>query len=391
MTKHYQFLEPYTFTNGVTVKNRIVIPPMTEASSLEDGSISKDELDYFATHTGGAGIFVAPVANVSVDGKGFEGQLSITDDRFLPGLTKMASTMKNNGTKAILQIFHAGRMSSTAILRGTQPVSASAIPAPRPNAETPRELTSEEVQKIVDDFGQATRRAIQAGFDGIELHGANTYLMQQFFSPHSNRRTDKWGGDVNGRMTFALEIIKSVRAAINEYATKPFIVGYRISPEEVEEPGIRLEDTLQFIDVLADQPIDYLHISMGYAWRTSLNNKEDKEPIIFKIKEKVAGRKPLISVGSIQTPAEAEKVITSGIDFVALGRQFLREPRWVQKVELGQEESIRYTISDAELEELGINNAFYNFLKMLGADMNFVGEVHKDNFSKELGSIEGNY
>ncbi len=130
---------------------------------------------------------------------------------------------------------------------------------------------------------------------------------------------------------------------------------------------------------------------MGYAWRTSLNNREDNEPIILKIKKQVAGRKPLISVGSIRTPAEAEEVIAKGIDFVALGRQFLREPRWVQKVELGQEETIRYTISDADMEELGINNAFYNFLKMLGADMNFAGEEEKDNFSEELGSIEGNY
>lgn len=116
------------------------------------------------------------------------------------------------------------------------------------------------------DFGEATRRAIQAGFDGIELHGANTYLLQQFFSPHSNRRTDKWGGSVEKRMTFALEVIKRVHETVEKYANRPFIVGYRISPEEIEEPGIRMADTLQFIDVLAEQPIDYLHVSMGYTY-----------------------------------------------------------------------------------------------------------------------------
>jgi len=391
MSTNYKFLEPYTFANGATIKNRVVIPPMTEGSSLEDGSVSRDELYYFDTHTGGVGMFIAPVANVSEDGKGFEGELSITDDRFLPGLTNMAKAIKKDGTKAILQIFHAGRMSSKAILRGTQTVSASAVAAPRPNAETPRELTTEEVEQIIIDFGEATRRAIQAGFDGVELHGANTYLMQQFFSPHSNKRTDKFGGDVKGRMTFALEIIKSVKKAINEYATEPFILGYRISPEEIEEPGIRLEDTLQLVDVLADSGIDYLHISMGSAWRTSLNNREDKTPIVLHIKETVNGRVPLISVGSIETPAQAEEVMDAGIEFVALGRESIREPQWVQKVEAGQEDAIRYTLDKNDMEELGINPAFANFLGMLGADMHFVGKEDKDNFGEELGSIEGNY
>lgn len=389
---NYQFLKPYKFKNGLEVKNRVVIPPMTEASSLQDGSVSMDELRYFDIHTGGVGMFISPVANVSENGKGFEGELSITDDRYLPGLTKMASTMKQNGTKAILQIFDAGRMSNSKILRGKPTVSASAIAAPRPGAETPQELTNDEIEQIIDDFGQATRRAILAGFDGIELHGANTYLIQQFFSPHSNRRTDKWGSSVEKRMTFALEIIKRVNQTVKKYASSPFIVGYRISPEEIETPGIRMADTLKFIDVLADQPIDYLHISMGYAWRTSLNDKQDKEPLITKIKRQVNGRLPLISVGSIETPADAEKVMDAGIDFVALGRESLREPQWVEKVQAGQEKAIRYTVSPSDYYELGINPSFQEFLEMLNADMHIVGSKQgKDNFDQKLGSIEGNY
>ena len=185
-----------------------------------------------------------------MSGKGFEGELAITDDRYLPGLTKMASAMKQNGTKAILQIFHAGRMSNSKILRGERPVSASSVAAERPNAEVPRELTGDEIDQIITDFGEATRRAIQAGFDGVELHGANTYLLQQFFSPHSNRRTDKWGGDVDGRMSFALAVIKRCHEVIKQYADRPFILGYRLSPEEIETPGIRLADTLHLVDVL---------------------------------------------------------------------------------------------------------------------------------------------
>lgn len=392
MTTAYKFLEPYTFKNGMTVKNRVVIPPMTEASSFEEGSITTDELRYFRIHSGGVGMFISPVANVSESGKGFEGQLSITDDRFLPGLTKMASAMKQGGAKAILQIFHAGRMSNSKVLRGTQAVSASAVAAERPNAETPRELTNPEIEQIIDDFGEATRRAIQAGFDGIELHGANTYLLQQFFSPHSNRRTDKWGGNVQKRMKFALEVIKRVHSVVTQYAKEPFIVGYRISPEEIETPGIRLADTMQFIDVLADQPIDYLHISMGYVWRTSLNDETDTEPIILKIKRQIHNRLPLISVGSVEQPADAEKVLDAGIDFVAIGRELLREPNWIQKVESNDEESIRYTISIQDLDELGITPAMWNFLTVrLKSAMHISNQpdYDKGQFDHRLAPHEG--
>lgn len=388
----YNFLEPYTFKNGLKVKNRVVIPPMTEASGFEEGSITSDELRYFRMHSGGVGLFISPVANVSADGKGFEGELSITDDRYLPGLTKMANAMKQNGTKAILQIFHAGRMSNSRILRGTQPVSASAVAAERPNAETPRELTNEEIEQIITDFGSATRRAIQAGFDGIELHGANTYLLQQFFSPHSNRRTDQWGGDVHGRMRFALAVIDRCYSMIQEYATRPFVLGYRISPEEIETQGIRLADTLQFIDTLSGQPIDYLHISIGYAWRTSLNDQSDTEPLILKIKRQVQGRVPLIVVGSVEKPADAEKVIDAGVDFVALGREMLREPQWVQKVMNDDEKAIRYTISESDLDDLGITPAMWNFLIVrLKSAMHVSNQpdYDKGQFNNKLAPHEG--
>ena len=151
MTK-YSFLQPYTFENkNITLKNRVVIPPMTERMSFEDGTVTSDETAYYAQHTGGAGMFITAVANVNSLGKGFEGELSIADDRFLPGLSDLASSIKKNGTKAIIQIFSAGRISSTAILRGKQPVSASAIPAVRADSETPRELSEEEVEQTTKD------------------------------------------------------------------------------------------------------------------------------------------------------------------------------------------------------------------------------------------------
>ena len=151
----YKFLQPYTFKNGAQVKNRVVIPPMTIQSSLEDGSVSRDDLFYAGLRAGGVGMFISPVANVTDNGKGFEGELSVADDRFIPGLAKLAATMKKGGTKAILQIFHAGRMSNSKVLRGTQPVSASAVAAPREGMETPRELSEIEIEQIIKAFGEA--------------------------------------------------------------------------------------------------------------------------------------------------------------------------------------------------------------------------------------------
>ncbi|MCP9615026.1 NADH-dependent flavin oxidoreductase [Levilactobacillus brevis] len=360
----YQFMQPYTFKNGVTLKNRMVMSPTTTMSSFYDGHVTNDEIKFYDVRAGGPGMIIGEVANVIASGKGFEGELSIADDGDIDGLSRLANAMKRGGTKAILQIFHAGRKSNDSILRGEQPVSASAVKAVfPPDSQTPRELTAAEIDEIIVAFGEATRRAIAAGFDGVELHGANTYLLQQFFSPNSNRRTDKWGGDREARMGFAKAVIASVQQAIDTYADRPFLLGYRISPEEIETPGIRLADSLAFVDMLGDSAVDYVHTSMGSAHRTSLNDKTDHEPILKQLVQQLAGRKPLIGVGSVEKPTDAEAVLEMGADLVAMGREFIREPQWVEKIVDGDEASIRYQISPSELDELAIPRAMQDYLK----------------------------
>ena len=363
---NYSFLESFTFPkSGVQLKNRVVIPPMTECMALHDGTVSEDELTYYSKHSGGVGMFITAVANVNALGKGFEGELSVADDKFIPGLAKLAQAIKKDGTKAVLQIFSAGRMTFTSILRGQQPVSASALVAPRNGSETPRALTAEEVEQTISDFAQATQRAILAGFDGVEIHGANTYLIQQFFSENSNQRTDKWGGSLEKRMAFPLAVIKACAEIVEQYTKTPFILGYRISPEEVEKPGITFDQTLAFVDVLKDQPLDYLHVSMGYRWRKSLNDPSITTPLVETIKEHVQGKLPLIIVGDVETPADAAEVTDKGFELVALGRESIREPQWVQKVESGDEGAIRYAISPADFDELGIKPPFVDILMAL--------------------------
>lgn len=307
------FLQPYTFANGFMLKNRVVMAPMTTMSSFFDGSITNDEVDYYAERAGGPGMIITGVAYVTEGGKGFEGELSIASDSTIKGLSKIARAIQKDGTKAIVQIFHAGRKTNSKTLRGVQPTSASAIAAAHPiGSETPRELTSEEIESIIKDFGRATLRAIQAGFDGVELHGANTYLLQQFFSVNSNQRSDQWGGSFENRMRFPLEVIQEVASVIDAHADKPFILGYRISPEEIHMPGIQLEDSLAFAQALTDTRIDYIHLSMGSYKRTSLNHPDDKEPILSKFVRVLDHKKPLIGIGSIERPEDAEEVINAG-------------------------------------------------------------------------------
>lgn len=361
----YKFLQPITLNNGVVIKNRVVMAPMTEMSAYESGAITKDQIDYYGMRSGGVGIELTACANVTPLGKGFAGNLSVASDNMIPGLSRLAQAMKSNGTKAILQIFDAGRMTTSKILKGEQPVSASAIRAERPGLETPRALTGAEVLDEIKAFGEAARRAAQAGFDGVEIHGANTYLIQQFFSPNSNQREDQWGGSLENRMRFPLAVIDQVREAAGQYAGKDFIVGYRISPEEIETPGIRLSDTLSFVDKLADSTLDYLHVSMGNVWRTSLNDKDATEPILPQIQRALGGRLPLIGVGGVEKPEDAEKVMDAGIDFVAIGRELIREPKWVQKVISNDEKTIRYVISPNDIDDLNVPAPLWDFLNVV--------------------------
>lgn len=363
MAKH-AFLEPYKFADkDVTLRNRIAMAPMTTKASFYDGQVSGDEVEYYRLRSG-VGMLITGVANVDDGGKGFEGELSVADDRFIPGLRRVANAIHERGSAAVLQIFSAGRKTTSAILRGHQPYSASAVARQRDPENVPRELTDSEVETLVEAFGQATRRAIEAGFDGVEIHGANSYLIQQFFSPQSNVRTDRWGGDVYGRMSFPLAVIDSVNAAVDAAGRQnDFLVGYRLSPEELSEPGITIDDTKKLVDKLADQRIDYIHTSMGDYRRTSLRDRSDKREINKILLEVIAGRKPLVEVGSIATPAQADDALERGATIAAIGRELIREPNWIQKVESGREKDIRYTISPDDMDQLGIPAGFQTSLR----------------------------
>jgi len=333
MNSNYKnILSPFTFpVSGIEVANRIVMAPMTTFSGNDDGTTTDAEVAYYKERNQAAGLLITACAYVIRPGKGFHGQIGADTDELIPSLRRIAEALKANGNKAVLQIYHGGRMSPPEELPDGQSVSASAVAAEREGAQVPREMTESEIEETIAAYGEATRRAITAGFDGVEIHGANTYLIQQFFSPHSNRRTDKWGGDLIKRMTFPLAVVDSVKRAA-ALAGRPFLVGYRISPEEMENPGITMEDTLYLAEALSHKELDYLHVSVMDFWAGSMRDKQDTAARAQQIAAKVGHILPVIGVGGFHTPEDAEKVLTIGIPLVAMGRELLMDPHWLTKV-----------------------------------------------------------
>jgi len=343
--KFQPLFESLQFRNGVQVKNRIVMAPMTNFSSNPDGTVTDDEVKYYARRSHGVGMVITACTYVTPNGKGFPGEFAADSDAMIPSLRQLASAIKAEGAKAVLQIFHGGRACDPTLVPNGETVSASNVAPEAENAVTPRPLRDEEVEAIVRAFGETTRRAIEAGFDGVEIHGANGYLVQQFFSAHTNRRDDRWGGTLEKRMAFPLAIVDEVKRAVAAHTNEAFLIGYRFSPEEAYENGITMADTFALIDALADKSLDYLHVSVTEFWSLPKRGAEATISRTEWIQNRVGDRVPVIGVGSIHTADDALKALQSGVALVALGREIIIDPDWVDKVANGRASEIRTTLT----------------------------------------------
>ena len=271
MSHYSQILTPFTLPNGTELKNRLLMAPMTTCTGYFDGTVSSELIEYYRERAGVIGAVIVECCFVDSLGLAFPGAIGIDNDAKVAGLAKIADAIKSKGSKAILQIYHGGRMVDPKLIGGRTPVGPSALAAPRDGAATPVALTTQEVEEMVAKFGDAVRRAILAGFDGVELHGANTYLIQQFYSPNSNQRDDEWGGSRDNRAKFPLAVLEITHKMVRQYADDAFIIGYRFSPEEMEVPGIRFDDTMYLLEKLAARGLDYLHFSVGATLRPSIS------------------------------------------------------------------------------------------------------------------------
>lgn len=341
MNKKYEKLfETVTLPNGVELKNRFVLAPLTHISSNDDGTISDVEIPYIEKRSKDGGLAINAASNVNDIGKAFPGQPSVAHDSDIEGLKRLAQAMKKNGAKALVQIHHGGAQALANLTPNGDVVAPSPITLKsfgQQHEHDAREITPKEIEQTIKDFGEATRRVIEAGFDGVEIHGANHYLIHQFVSPYYNRRNDEW----SDHMKFPTAVIDEVLKAKSEYASDDFIVGYRLSPEEAESPGISMEITEQLINTITEKSIDYVHISLGDIHSTTREGKYAGQERLKLIHQWVDGRIPVIGVGSVFTADDALDAIEStGVELVALGREILLDYNFISKIQEGKEDEI---------------------------------------------------
>lgn len=332
-----KIFKEFTFGHGAKLRNRLVLAPMTTYSSNEDLTLSLEEEIYYKSRSKGMGMVITAATAVNKNAQAFELQITARDLRYLDSMRRLAKAIQSEGALAILQLHHGGRMNVPGLYFNQEIVCPSCVKANRDYAVEPRELKTSEVYDIIDDFVRSAKIAIEAGFDGIELHGANTYLLQQFFSPHSNLRDDEFGGNLEKRMKFSLTLVNRIIKLKKEFAKKEFIIGYRFSPEEVENPGITLKDTMILVNELSSKDIDYLHVSLGNFDATSSRDKTDKEPIVKKLQNVINNRVPLIGVGHLESLNDLEEAIELGYDMLALGLIALSDTNVVENLEKNSE------------------------------------------------------
>ncbi|MGP9435605.1 flavocytochrome c [Ewingella sp. AOP8-B2-18] len=362
MKNRDRLLSPITLPNGTALKNRLLMAPMTTCTGFYDGSVNSELVEYYRARAGSIGTVIVECCFIDDKGLAFPGAIGIDTDSKVPGLAKIAQAIKEKGSKAVLQIYHGGRMTEPKLIGGQSPVAPSALAAPREGAATPIALTTEEVDGMIAKFGEGVRRAIEAGFDGVEIHGANTYLIQQFFSPNSNQRTDQWGGSRENRAKFPLAVLEITHQMAQQYADPSFIIGYRFSPEEIEEPGIRFADTMYLLEKLAARGVDYLHFSVGYTLRPSIVDSQDPTPLIDKyvaMRSETLAKVPVMGVGGVVNMEDAELALEHGYDMVAVGKACIAYPDWADRIT--QDKKLELFIDSTQREALTIPEPLWRF------------------------------
>ncbi|MEK8127183.1 NADH:flavin oxidoreductase/NADH oxidase [Paenibacillus filicis] len=307
---------------NLQLKNRIVMPPMCQYSVVNKDGIATDwhYHHYVSRAVGGAGLIIIEMTDVDPDGRITDHDLGIWSDEHIPQLARIVEAVHANGAKIGIQIAHAGRKAQDAAV----PVAPSAIPFSS-EFKTPKEMTTDEVEAMVEKFRLGVRRAVQAGVDVIELHGAHGYLIHQFHSPLTNRRTDRYGQDLS---LFGQEVIRAAKGEMPE--GMPLIL--RISAKEYVEGGYGLQESLAFSKAYKEAGVDMFHISSGGegAIPSGMNPTEHAAYQVSLAREiKQALEVPVIAVGRLEEPALANAVIANDdADLVAVGRGMLRDPYW---------------------------------------------------------------
>ncbi len=335
-SKYTPLFQPYTLNNGIEIKNRLVVAPMTHYASNPDGSVSEEELAFLQRRAQNFGLFITAATLVSPEGKAFPGQPYAISAADLPSLKTVAKTLQDQGAKAILQIHHGGQLALKNLIGEADVVTASNNPERHARA-----LIETEIVSIINAFANATELAIQAGFDGVEIHGANNYLIQQFFSAETNRRNDQWGGSLEKRLRFPLAVVDAVSAVKVRSERKDFILGYRFSPEEPGDNGLTMQDTFALIDALVEKPLQYLHVSLWDFYKKARRGADSTLTRMQLIHRRINGKLPLIGVGNLFTADQILAAYQTGwAEFIAMGKSVLINPDLATLIANGEESKI---------------------------------------------------
>lgn len=310
------------------LQNRLVMPPMATSKAEPDGTMSDDILDYYdeKSRGGALGLVITEHCFISPQGRNRVGQPSVSDDSMLDGLSRLAAVIHGNGPKAVVQINHVGGAAS-ATVTGFDVVSASDVPSPTGPGEATRAMTREEIVGVVEQFAAAATRVKRAGFDGVELHSAHGYLLNQFLSPVTNKRTDEYGGDLLGRIRLHLEVIAAVREAVGE----DYPVLLRLGARDYLDGGTSIEDSTAAAAEFERAGVDMLDITGGL---TGYVRPGHAEPGYFAELSKAVKRVvsiPVILTGGVTEPEQAEGLLARGeADLIGVGRAILRDSEWAQ-------------------------------------------------------------
>jgi 2,4-dienoyl-CoA reductase-like NADH-dependent reductase (Old Yellow Enzyme family)/thioredoxin reductase len=349
VTKYNNVFSPFKIGN-VEVKNRIETPPMLSCMATADGFMTREMMEFYGAFArGGSGIVTIGDSAVDYEyGKGHHGQLNLGDDRTIAGLSNFVEFIQKFGAKASIEINHPGRMASVKVLNGKYPIAPSCVTTTSDIVARRKVMTTEMdqaiINRVVENYADAAYRCLMAGFEIVMIHGAHGNLLAQFVSPLTNKRSDKYGGDLKNRAQFVVEVLQAIRNRVGNQLA----IEYRVSGSELDPEGMQEKDTIEFIKIIEDK-IDLVHVSLGLvndprylpamAQPTYFSHNYNVERAAA-IKKAV--RIPVTCVGSIIDLATADRIISEGkADIVAMGRPQIADPEIVNKSRRGELDDIR--------------------------------------------------
>jgi NADPH2 dehydrogenase len=314
-----RLLDPLCVKN-ITLRNRIVMPPMQSGRASFRGEVTRKLVNFYVRRSSALGLPIVEHAYVSALGKIGPKQLGIYDDSLVPGFEKLAEGIHSVGAPAIVQISHAGAVANKKVI-GETPIG----PCTR---DKTRMLEKEELYALADDYALAAERAVKAGFDGVELHGAHGYLLNQFFTPLLNQRADEFGGSLENRMHFPLLVVEKVRQRLGKG-----LLLYRLGSDDLAPNGTHIQDAIAFSLKLQEAGVDILDVSGGMCGSEPKQLRQITGYFVPQASEvKKAVHVPVIGVGGIKQPEFADKLVADGlVDLVAVGRALYHDNEWPQK------------------------------------------------------------